>query len=128
MITQRFIKAIAARRAADAEFDAALLECLDYKPVATPAAGRPTTAKPAATARKPLPPPVLEATNGPKDLSDETRAENLPDAITVARDVIRAVGAESPMLLPGVRGQLANKHIPYDDKLIAQAIEAAKRG
>lgn len=91
------------------------------------AAARARTPAPQPSAPKPLPTP-LTAAKTPKDLDPAVRAANLPDAIKVAKRVIAAVGPDGGMLYEGVKGELALQRIPFDETLIAEAIQAAKAG
>ena len=88
------------------------------------AAVRARTPAPQATAQ-PLPKP-LTAAKSPKDLDPAVRAANMPDAVKIAKRVIAAVGPEGAMLYEGVKGELALQRIPFDETLIAEAIQAAK--
>lgn len=128
-MTERLVKATANLMAAQAEWHAALHEELSARPLPVPTPPPRTPAKTAAQARQVAPTPALPQplTKAPNSLSDETRAENMPDAVTHAVNVLKMVGPDSPMLRQGIIGQLAGARIPYDERLVTDAIEAAKR-
>lgn len=132
-----------ARAAINALFDAFEAEPLDqvehvHVPISTtrpplrPDVGttrRPSAATPMRPSRGGLPTPLTPqpaAAKAAVGLDEATRKANLPDAIEVAKRIIKGIGPNSPQLVHGVQGQLALQRIPYDDVLVQQAIDASK--
>lgn len=120
-------------RKAHGEFCDALLAILirpaQPKPTTAPEP-EPTPAPKPRTAKHPLPPPLPKPTTQARKantLTDEAREENLPAATAIAVELVTLLGQDHPQLLSGMRGQLALKHVPHDEPLIAEALAAAKR-
>ena len=60
------------------------------------------------------------------ELAPEIFEGSLAQAIDIAQKIIAGIGANNPQLRAGLQGQLALQHIPYDNKLIDEALRAAK--
>lgn len=90
-------------------------------PTARPRRNLQPTVAPPQAGPAPLPAPM---TKGAKQvvLDDATRAKHLPDALEIGKRVSRAVGPDSPILLDGIKGQLALQRIPFDDDMLADVV------
>ncbi len=90
----------------------------------------PTRTRPAApVARRPAVEIPTLGNKAKHELTDETRAENLPAAIEIATKVVELLGDTlgQAQLLDAVQSQLALKRIPFDRTLVTQALASAQR-
>ena len=71
-------------------------------------------------------PAIALTVTGTGTLDDETRASNLPEAITIATRIMALIGTDHPQVVSGVKGTLALQRIAFDDALVQSAIAAAK--
>lgn len=77
---------------------------------------------------KPLPTPSTPAPKGEPQLTDAQRAAAKPEALRLAREVVKLLGASNPQVKAGVKGQLALNRVPHDEQLLKDVIAEASRG
>jgi hypothetical protein len=87
----------------------------------TPPTARGQKAMAKAAPRVVLPTPLVKARNGEPELSEETRAASMVEATAIVGKM-RALGIPQVQWAQGLRGELAKERIPFDERLLADAL------